>query len=69
MLKPYDVTDAVYNKTLNDAIKSIYKVYGPDLSAFFRAVQNQPVKHDADEEAQVCNTVSPRRTTTRKAAR
>jgi len=37
-------TPEPYNKTLNDAIKGIYSVYGRNLAAFFRDVED-PVKH------------------------
>jgi hypothetical protein len=38
------VPPELYNKTLNDAIRGIYSVYGPNLAAFFRDVED-PVTH------------------------
>jgi hypothetical protein len=46
----------VYNKTLNDAIRSIYSVYGSNLAAFFRDVAD-PVTH-ADCKVEVYKAVS-----------
>jgi hypothetical protein len=37
--------DAVYTEALNHALKSIYKVYGSDLSAFFQDVKDEPLAH------------------------
>ncbi len=34
----------LHNKTLSDAIQSIYSVYGSNLAAFFRDVED-PVTH------------------------
>ncbi len=38
----YESADPQYTKALNDALKSIYRVYGADLSAFFRDARDQP---------------------------
>jgi hypothetical protein len=38
------VPPELYNKTLDDAIRGIYSVYGPNLAAFFRDVED-PVTH------------------------
>jgi hypothetical protein len=38
-----DTTEALHNEALDNAIKSIYEFYGPNLSAFFRDVQEEPV--------------------------
>jgi hypothetical protein len=35
---------ALYNKTLSDVLQSIYSVYGSNLAAFFRDVED-PVNH------------------------
>jgi hypothetical protein len=34
----------MYNKALTDAIREIYRVYGPNLAAFFRDVED-PKNH------------------------
>jgi hypothetical protein len=31
----------MYNKALSEAIQEIYRVYGPNLSAFFRDVEDE----------------------------
>ena len=38
------VPTGLHNKTLSDVLQSIYSVYGPNLAAFFRDVED-PVNH------------------------
>jgi len=35
----------MYNKALSDAIREIYRIYGPNLLAFFRDVEDHPTDY------------------------
>jgi hypothetical protein len=45
-------TAGLYNKVLTDAVRDIYRAYGPNLAAFFRDVE-RPTAHGKKGKTQI----------------